>query len=73
MQNKLTEINRQPYVQWGTEVSCTFVFPGLLIFQGHLLVFDNGANQREGRGRIIAPPSIKLLQKRNGNHVHEFG
>lgn len=61
MQNKLTEINRQPYVQWGTEVSCTFVLLGLLIFQGHLLVFDNGANQREGRGRIYSTTINKTL------------
>lgn len=44
MWNKLKEINRQLYAQQRTGFNCAFPLPGFLIFQGHPLAFDVGAN-----------------------------
>lgn len=44
MWNRLNEINGQLYVQRRAGFSCAFSLPGFLIFQGHPLAFDVGAN-----------------------------
>lgn len=73
MWNRRKEINRQLYLQWRTGFSCAFSLPGFLIFQGHPLAFDVGANQREGGGRIYGTAIDKTPAEVNGKYVHEFG